>query len=891
MKILFLVRHYMYVRYFDSVLAELASRGHAIHISADKWELVGGQRLVERLSDEYPNITAGWTSGREPGGWRELGRPLKLGLDYLRFLDRRYAATPVLRARAGARAPRLLRILLRVPGLRSAAGLRLLGQGLRALERGIPRSPGLDRFIRDQQPDVVLITPLVELGMPQLDHLLSAQAAGVPSVLCVGSWDHLSSKSILRVAPDLVTVWNETQRSEAVELHGLPPDRVVVTGAQCFDKWFDRRPARSREAFLNHVGLPAGGPYLLYVCSSLFRGTSNEPRFVERWVQWIRASDDPRLCDIPILVRPHPQRLDEWESIDLSGYRDVVLFGEHPIDEESQNDYFDSLFHSQAVVGVNTSAFIEAAIAGRPVYTVLLPELSASNQEGTIHFHYLLDPDHGLLYAARTLEEHETQLAAAVMRPHAPDPRSRRFVETFVRPGGVGQAATPRFADAIEQVAAAPRVALPSNARQGPEPIAHALLLPWYVVATLRVTLVSAVRDMRGKGLRIVKREIRKRLSLVKGWLLVRLGVIEVSPRAKAGALMPKIGHTLDPAKGALVTRIPEVRSAREEVALLGHSREPIIVGPWFTETGFELLYWIPFLTWARAHANLDPSRLYIVSRGGTGSWYRQLSTNYNDVFEFYSPEEFLRRNEERIVSQGGRLKHRDVSLFDKEIADRVARERGLEKYRLLHPSLMYRLFNFYWRQLAPISLVEHFTSYGRLPKQALGDLASALPAEYVAVKFYANGALPDTPENRAFVAQVVSELSQSSDVVVLNTGIRFDDHADYSPEVRARVHTVDHLMTPATNLDVQTRVIAGARALVSTYGGFSYLGPFVGTNTVAFYSHPTGFRFDHLDIARRVFSGLSGGSFIPIDVKDVDVLNLTQHSVLGVQVPMGHAR
>jgi hypothetical protein len=203
----------------------------------------------------------------------------------------------------------------------------------------------------------------------------------------------------------------------------------------------------------------------------------------------------------------------------------------------------------------------------------------------------------------------------------------------------------------------------------------------------------------------------------------------------------------------------------------------------------------------------------------------------------------------------------------------------------------MYRLFNSYWRQLAPISLVDHFTSYGRLPKQTLGDLASALPAEYVAVKFYANGALPDTPENRAFVAQVVGELSQSSDVVVLNTGVRFDDHADYPSEVRTRVHTVDHLMTPATNLDVQTRVIAGARALVCTYGGFSYLGPFVGTNTVAFYSHPTGFRFDHLDVARRVFSGLSGGSFIPLDVKDVNVLSLTQHSALGAQVPVGHTR
>jgi len=91
--------------------------------------------------------------------------------------------------------------------------------------------------------------------------------------------------------------------------------------------------------------------------------------------------------------------------------------------------------------------------------------------------------------------------------------------------------------------------------------------------------------------------------------------------------------------------------------------------------------------------------------------------------------------------------------------------------------------------------------------------------------------------------------------------------------------------MTPETNLDVQTRVIAGARALIGTYGGFSYLGPFVGTPTLAFYSHPTGFRFDHLDVARRVFAGLGGASFVPLDVSDIDVLRLMTHSMLEVAV------
>ena len=41
-------------------------------------------------------------------------------------------------------------------------------------------------------------------------------------------------------------------------------------------------------------------------------------------------------------------------------------------------------------------------------------------------------------------------------------------------------------------------------------------------------------------------------------------------------------------------------------------------------------------------------------------------------------------------------------------------------------------------------------------------------------------------------------------------------------------VHTIDHLMTPEDNLAVQTAVVAHATAFVGTYGGFSYLAPFL---------------------------------------------------------------
>ena len=868
MRILFLVRHYAYLRNFESAVMELVRRGHDVHVSADRWELLGGEQLVRRLASESGgHLTFGWTKGRESGAWVEMARRLRLALDYLRFVDPLYDDTPHLRARARERAPHILLRLQRVPGLGGVDGERRLERWLRVLERAIPANGPLERFLRDQRPDAVLITPLIELGTPQLDHLIAAKALGLRSVLAVGSWDHLSSKSRLRELPELVTVWNPVQRDEAVRLHGVPPERVVVTGAQCFDQWFDRAPSRPREAFLERVGLPRDKPFILYVCSSLFKGTGNEARFVERWIQEVRTSADPALRDASILVRPHPQRMEEWASTELTGFTDVVLYGAHPIDAESKNDYFDSMHYAAAVVGLNTSAFIEAGCVDRPVFTVLLPEFSDRNQEGTLHFRYLMEVNGGLLHVARSFDEHRGQLARTLAGETSD--KSRRFIEGFVRPFGREEAGTPRFADAIEALGGRPAPA-PVRVSAPAAFLARILLLPWFLVAGAQVW-TELGRKMARSFVQRMKRRIVERLwAPVRRRLLAWLGAAPPAPHQ--GTMLPKVGKGADPAKVEKFPNVPEVQEVRALVTAIGRIQEPIILGPWVSETGFELLYWIPFLAWARAYGNIDPERLVVISRGGTASWYRHITSRYVDLFGYCSPDEFRAMNEARQASYGGRLKHLEMTAWDREIEQRVASDLKLGKTHRIHPSTMYRLFNAYWRQLAPVTLIDAFTAHGPLQRPDRPDVRAALPERYVAAKFYANGALPDTAGNRQFIAETLAALTETSDVVLLDTGIRFDDHADLPSEVRARVHRVTDLMRPEDNLEVQSAVIAGAEAFVGTYGGFSYLAPLLGVPTVAFYSHPTGFRFDHLDVARRVFSALQVGTFTPLDLRELPV-------------------
>ena len=454
MKILFIARHFTYFRNYESVVAALAASGHQIHLAAERDEYLGGRALVERLAADHPALVSfGWIPDRDDI-WATFVTKLRMTLDYLRYLEPAYSSTPRLRERAQERVPRLGLWLLAVTAVHTNIGRRLLRTVLEVCERAVPRSRRIDAYLADQRPDLVLFTPLIGVVVsPQLDYLHSAKALGLPTALCVWSWDHLSSKAILRNVPDRVFVWNDVQRDEAVTMHDVPAERVVVTGAQCFDQWFDRQPSLDRASFCAAVGLP-DRPYLLYVCSALFQGTVNEAHFVRRWIRELRTSGHEPLASMPVLVRPHPARMKEWADVDLSAESDVAVWGGNPIDADAKAGYYNSLYYSAAVVGLNTSAFLEAAIVGRPVFATLLPE-HHENQEGTIHFHYLMKVAGGLLNTSATLSEHFHQMNVVLTDSEQDCLRSRRFVEAFIRPHGVGVAATPVFAREVERLVSA----------------------------------------------------------------------------------------------------------------------------------------------------------------------------------------------------------------------------------------------------------------------------------------------------------------------------------------------------------------------------------------------------------------------------------------------------
>lgn len=269
------------------------------------------------------------------------------------------------------------------------------------------------------------------------------------------------------------------------------------------------------------------------------------------------------------------------------------------------------------------------------------------------------------------------------------------------------------------------------------------------------------------------------------------------------------------------------VVGARRTLRDAAQSGRNLLVGPFLGEIGYELLYWIPFLRRELRRAQVQPRQVTVLTRGGAGIWYADFAERRLDILDLVDPDLFLARLEERRRAAGD-AKQLLVEPFDRELVAEARRRAG--DAAVIHPALMFASLRDLWFRGGRLEdALAQLEFRGLEPEGAPPD---SLPARYVAVKAYFNDCLPESARSRERLQELVAGLAAEIDVVLLSTGLSVDDHVEWDAPAQ-RVHRIDHLLRPHDNLAVQTSIIRYARGLLATYGGFSYLGPFLGTPTL----------------------------------------------------------
>jgi hypothetical protein len=460
LSVLFVLANLKYLRYFQATLELLVERGHSLTLLLVKAPVEAREcEWVEQMR-RHANFADHQVDHFADDRYHKRAVRLRRTIEHVRLLDPVYDRGQLYRRQKAAKrterwihAARLSRLL------RARWGRRLVSALLVLVDRAVPPPPQVVRYLDEVRPDVLVVGDNGRPGSRLSSYVVAAQARGIPAALAVATWDFLTTRQRTPTVPDALIVWNRRQVEEAVSLHGIPRERVVVTGAPGFDDWFNWQP-READVFRRRVGLPSDRPHLLWVGGALRPSSRTEAEYAAEWLAALRASEHASLRKMPVLLRPHPRRIDQWRAVDFSRFADTVVWPSGsrtmPIASEQKADFFDSIYHSVAVVGLNSSAMIEAAIVGRPVLAILDPEFFDS-QLGTFHFPYLLGANGGPVATAESLPEHLDQLAAVaagndpIAREHV-----RRFVADFVRPHGLEQSAATHSLVAIEQLARTP---------------------------------------------------------------------------------------------------------------------------------------------------------------------------------------------------------------------------------------------------------------------------------------------------------------------------------------------------------------------------------------------------------------------------------------------------
>lgn len=300
-------------------------------------------------------------------------------------------------------------------------------------------------------------------------------------------------------------------------------------------------------------------------------------------------------------------------------------------------------------------------------------------------------------------------------------------------------------------------------------------------------------------------------------------------------------------------------RRMERDLAAAARTGGTVVIGPFLGEVGYELLYWIPFARHVLRLHGIPSERCISLTRGGAGVWYAGVADRSLELFDIVPHERLVEAMEERHSRVRDRKQLLRARLDDELLAlvgDMV------DVAAVLHPSLMYaRLRSLWFRGASVEDAARH------LDVAPLSVPPAGLPAPYVAVKLYASDhTFPDAPDAAKAAAAAVRHAAGVDPVVSLSTGLRFDDHAELEAEGIV-VERVEHLLRAADNLAVQTSVVAGARALICTYGGFSYLGPLLGVPTLALRVS-SDFHPAHLELADIVLPG--GGRLLHVaDVMD----------------------
>jgi hypothetical protein len=238
-----------------------------------------------------------------------------------------------------------------------------------------------DKWIKEQGLSCVLVPGMANYRFEYSGQFaLEAQRLDLPVFSAITNYDNIVNMGFRGFNPACLAVWSRSMADDVIKLHGLPADKIEITGPVQYDRFMQPLPI-GRDDFLRSINLDPNRKTVF------FAGGVNVTRYFEIYNLFIEQRERIWYEPVNVILRPYPHEKllnsPGWQvlknlflaagvylsipnSIDSGSDRtnelNHDLFFEDKVDELSY-----LLRYSDVMVNYFSTISLEAAICDLPV--------------------------------------------------------------------------------------------------------------------------------------------------------------------------------------------------------------------------------------------------------------------------------------------------------------------------------------------------------------------------------------------------------------------------------------------------------------------------------------------------------------------------------------------